>query len=219
MQKYVDLDDTSSRAEYKTKYLKPRSWRWWYHMDDHTYTPSYSLGTSRDRTAQFISWREKGKKFSSASVYNTQEQREYTERTSLLFNKDVERGDTDDGGQQDPVIFKLRQDIQQNMDTIRALMEEIRVLHGKASLNTFDDGREDEIAVEVATQQITSLFRSCENSLQKYSVAQQTSRKHTMEATIRENIKKNLALDLQKLSLEFRKQQKTMWLYLHKKII
>jgi len=178
-------------------------------MNDTAHSTSYSLGTIRDRTAQFISWREKGKKFSSASVYNTNGQSEYSERSSLLRNADIERGGPPEGEYQESAIFKLRNDIQQNMESIRALMEEIRVLHGKASLNTFDDGRDDEIAVEVATQQITSLFRSCEKSLQECGTAQNRSGNHSMQMTIQENMQKTLALDLQKLSLEFRKQQKT----------
>ena len=178
-------------------------------MTDTAYTTSYSLGTIRDRTAQFISWREKAKKFSSASVYNTNGQREYNESTSLLFDKDVEQGSAAEGAYYQSAVFKLRNDIQQNMESIRALMEEIRVLHGKASLNTFDDDRDDEVAVEVATQQITSLFRSCEKSLQECNASSSRSDKHSMEITIQENMQKTLALDLQKLSLEFRKQQKT----------
>lgn len=179
-------------------------------MHDTASSTSYSLGTIRDRTAQFISWREKGKKFSSASVYNTYGQPEYTESSSLLLNRDVERGGGHGVDYQESAIFKLRNDIQQNMESIRALMEEIRILHGKASLNTFDDDRDDEVAVEVATQQITSLFRACEKSLLECSATQNRSGKHSsMETTIQENIEKTLALDLQKLSLEFRKQQKT----------
>ena len=178
-------------------------------MTDTAYMTSYSLGTIRDRTAQFISWREKAKKFSSASVYNTNGQREYNESTSLLFDKDVEQGSAAEGAYYQSAVFKLRNDIQQNMESIRALMEEIRVLHGKASLNTFDDDRDDEVAVEVATQQITSLFRSCEKSLQECNASSSRSDKHSMEITIQENMQKTLALDLQKLSLEFRKQQKT----------
>jgi len=179
-------------------------------MNDTASTTSYSLGTIRDRTAQFISWREKGKKFSSASVYNTYGQPEYSESSSLLANnKDIERGGAPGGDYQESAIFKLRKDIQQNMESIRALMEEIRILHGKASLNTFDDDRDDEVAVEVATQQITSLFRACEKSLLKCGATQDRSGTQSMETTIQENVQKTLALDLQKLSLEFRKQQKT----------
>lgn len=212
--------DTSQRPSYTCRDVQDVSMKKLFHrgieqqynntceMNELPYSTSYSLGTIRDRTGQFISWREKAKKFSSASVYNTNGQGEYTETTSLLFDKDVERGSAPEGNQQDSRIFKLRSDVQQNMDSIRALMEEIRTLHGKASLNTFDDDRDDELAVEVATQQITSLFRSCEKSLQECGASWQGAGSHSMERTIQENMQKTLALDLQKLSLEFRKQQK-----------
>ena len=167
--------------------------------------PAYPYGTIRDRTQQFRSYREKGKKFSSASVYNE-------ESTRLLdgaSTSDLESG-AQSGVGQDPTMA-LRHDLQQNMRSIRDLMEEIRVLHGKASLNTFDDTRNDEVAVEVATERITSLFRSCEKALLACS---NSSMVHSasltpVERKIHQNMQKTLAMELQKLSLDFRKQQKS----------
>jgi hypothetical protein len=102
---------------------------------------SSHVGTVRDRTQQFISYREKGKKFSSASVYNN------GESTRLLSQHDdnsLEEGHPSKASGQDP-LARLRQELQQKMSSIRGLMEDIRVLHGKASLNTFDDTRNDEV--------------------------------------------------------------------------
>lgn len=176
-------------------------------------------GTVRDRTQQFVSYREKGKKFSSASVYN--------ESTRLLSQHDASQftdleGRPSTTGQASPSTststvrddptMTLRQDLQQKMNSIRGLMEDIRVLHGKASLNTFDDTRNDEVAVELATEQITSLFRSCEKALVacNASGANRTNgHQSRVERTIQNNLQKTLALELQKLSLEFRKQQKS----------
>ena len=104
-------------------------------------TMSSHVGTVRDRTQQFISYREKGKKFSSASVYNN------GESTRLLSQHDdnsLEEGHPSKASGQDP-LARLRQELQQKMSSIRGLMEDIRVLHGKASLNTFDDTRNDEV--------------------------------------------------------------------------
>ncbi len=163
------------------------------------------LGTLRDRTQQFRSYREKGKKFSSASVYDA-------ESTRLLdgTTEDVETGPESSGAGVDPTMA-LRQDLQQKMRSIRALMEDVRVLHGKASLNTFDDTRNDEVAVELATEQITSLFRSCEKALVacNSSSAAVSVGLSPVERTIQDNVQRTLALELQKLSLDFRKQQKS----------
>jgi syntaxin 16 len=169
-----------------------------------------SLGTVRDRTHKFVSLRERGKKFSSASVYN-----EYSvgETAGLLGHGgpvgdgDLERGPGSSGGERDDPTLSPRSHIQADMASIRSLMEDIRVLHGKASLNTFDDARVDEVAVEVATEKITSLFRSCEkNLLACNNLGPSVSH---VEKTIQNNMQKTLALELQKLSLDFRKQQKT----------
>ena len=163
------------------------------------------LGTLRDRTLQFRSYREKGKKFSSASVYDA-------ESTRLLdgTTEDVETGPESSGTGRDSTLA-LRQDLQQKMRSIRALMEEIRVLHGKASLNTFDDSRNDEVAVELATEQITSLFRSCEKALLACNSSNTAGSVglSRVERTIQDNVQRTLALELQKLSLDFRKQQKS----------
>lgn len=161
------------------------------------------LGTLRDRTQQFRSYREKGKKFSSASVYDA-------ESTRLLdgTTDDVETGPESSGAGRDPTMA-LRQDLEQKMRSIRALMEDVRVLHGKASLNTFDDTRNDEVAVELATEQITSLFRSCEKALLACNSAASSVGLSQVERTIQDNVQRTLALELQKLSLDFRKQQKS----------
>jgi syntaxin 16 len=169
-----------------------------------------SYGTVRDRTHQFISYREKGKKLSSASVYN--DFHSGGETTRLLqhgaesSSSDIERGThVSRKASRDPTLA-LRREVQEKMSSIRTRMEDIRVLHGKASLNTFDDARDDEVAVEIATEQITALFRSCEKALLACNGGNAAASQ--VERTIQNNMQKTLALDLQKLSLEFRKQQK-----------
>ena len=68
-----------------------------------------------------------------------------------------------------------------------------------------------QVAVEVATEQITSLFRSCEKALLACNTngAASSAGMSRVERTIQNNMQKTLALELQKLSLEFRKQQKS----------
>jgi syntaxin 16 len=187
----------------------------------------YSLGTVRDRTSQFIAYREKGKRFSPASVYNTSgDHGVLSESSALLYDgEDLERQDNlgEQGGASSAFkgIQEVRNSIHTRMDSIRSLMEEIRILHGKASLNTFDDARDDEIAVEVATQQITTLFRACEKTLHEFSLIRDRNAhihgQNSIEVTVQGNMQKTLALELQKLSLEFRKQQKTYLLRLRER--
>jgi syntaxin 16 len=132
---------------------------------------SSHVGTVRDRTQQFISYREKGKKFSSASVYNN------GESTRLLSQHDdnsLEEGHPSKASGQDP-LARLQ------------------------------------VAVELATEQITSLFRSCEKALVacNSSSAAVSVGLSPVERTIQDNVQRTLALELQKLSLDFRKQQKS----------
>lgn len=107
-----------------------------------------------------------------------------------------------------PEYVGVRNEIQHDMMSIRELMEELRLLHGKASLTTFDDEKDDEVAVEIATQQITRLFRKCEKALQDLGGRYGRTKKDSVAFRVQQNLQKTLALDLQKLSLDFRKQQK-----------
>jgi len=110
--------------------------------------------------------------------------------------------------QEAPAYVSFRDDVRADMDTIKELMEELRLLHGRASLSTFDDAKDDEVAVEIATQQITKLFRRCEKAIQAFNGRWRSMPKDAVEYKLQQNLQKILALDLQKLSLEFRKQQK-----------
>ena len=53
------------------------------------------------------------------------------------------------------------------MFTIRQKMNDLRTLHGRAALTTFDEGSH-EVEIEVVTQDITRLFRKCEARLQQF---------------------------------------------------
>lgn len=111
-------------------------------------------------------------------------------------------------GWETPAYVAVRNEIKADMDSIKELMEELRLLHGRASLSTFDDGRDDEVAVEIATQQITRLFRRCEKALQEFGRSFVNTSSDSVEYKVQQNLQKTLALDLQRLSLDFRKQQK-----------
>lgn len=88
---------------------------------------------------------------------------------------------------------------------IKERMAALRSLHGRASLSKFDDTHDDEAAVEIATQQITKLFRRCEARLQEISRGFAPSE---ADKKIQKNVQRTLAVELQRLSVEFRRQQK-----------
>lgn len=133
----------------------------------------------------------------------------YRNETSKLLASAMGPGLQDaEIGWETPAYVAVRNEIKADMDSIKELMEELRLLHGRASLSTFDDGRDDEVAVEIATQQITRLFRRCEKALQEFGKSFIHTSSDSVEYKVQMNLQKTLALDLQRLSLDFRKQQK-----------
>ena len=85
--------------------------------------------------------------------------------TAKLMASALQSDDADVEGGRDgvnePAYMQVKQLCHQDMSEIRIKMGELRSLHGRASLSKFDDSKEDEIAVEVATQVLTKLFRRC----------------------------------------------------------
>lgn len=117
----------------------------------------------------------------------------------------VEAGLAGVGASLPPSYVEFRNDVRRDMQSIKDRMAELRSLHNRASLSKFDDGRDDEIAVEVATQQITKLFRKCEGRLHSFAQGLPST---SADGKVQRNVQRTLAVELQRLSVQFRKQQK-----------
>ena len=104
-----------------------------------------------------------------------------------------------------PQYVEFKDLCRRDMQDIKERMAALRSLHGRASLNKFDDTRDDEAAVEVATQQVTKLFRRCETRLKDFS---QGAAPTSADEKVQRNVQRTLAVELQRLSVQFRKQQK-----------
>lgn len=108
-----------------------------------------------------------------------------------------------------PAYVEFKEQIRTEMGGIRQKMGELRALHGKAALSRFDDARDDEVAVEVITQQITRMFRKCEGKLQQFAGNNRGITSSSLaDQKVKQNVQRTLAVELQRLSLDFRKQQK-----------
>ena len=108
-----------------------------------------------------------------------------------------------------PAYVEFKEQIRSEMGGIRQKMGELRALHGKAALSRFDDARDDEVAVEVITQQITRMFRKCEGKLQQFAGTNRgITSSSVADQKVKQNVQRTLAVELQRLSLDFRKQQK-----------
>lgn len=103
-----------------------------------------------------------------------------------------------------PAWVDVSEEIAANIQRVRVKMAELIKAHGKALMPSFGDGREDQHMIESLTHEITDLLRRSEKRLQKLS-----SREPSEESSVRKNVQRSLATDLQKLSMELRKKQST----------
>lgn len=104
-----------------------------------------------------------------------------------------------------PQYVEFKEQIRLEMLGIQQKMGELRGLHGKATLSRFDDTNDDEVQVEVLTQQTTRMFRKCEARLQQFGTEPSVSE---ADEKVKRNVQRTLAVELQRLSVQFRKQQK-----------
>jgi syntaxin 16 len=104
-----------------------------------------------------------------------------------------------------PQYVEFKEQIRLEMLNIKQRMGELRGMHGRATLSRFDDTNEDELQVEVLTQQITKMFRKCEARLQQFGGEPSAS---AADDKVKRNVQRTLAVELQRLSIQFRKQQK-----------
>lgn len=74
-----------------------------------------------------------------------------------------------------PRYVDFKEAIRAEMVAIRQKMGELRGLHGRAALTTFDDGAGHELEIEVLTQDTTRLFRKVEARLQQFGTGDATS--------------------------------------------
>ena len=68
-----------------------------------------------------------------------------------------------------PRYMDFKEQIRTEIFTIKQKMNDLRQLHGRAALTSFDDTDSNEVQIEVVTQDITRLFRKCEARLQQFT--------------------------------------------------
>ena len=74
-----------------------------------------------------------------------------------------------------PRYVDFKEAIRTEMLTIKQKMGDLRALHGKAALTSFDDSGNHEMDIEVLTQETTRLFRKAEVRLQQFGQGGSTS--------------------------------------------
>ncbi|KAG1362760.1 Syntaxin-43 [Cocos nucifera] len=103
-----------------------------------------------------------------------------------------------------PAWVDVSEEISANIERAQTKMSELVKAHAKALMPSFGDGKEEQHAIEVLTQEITNLLKRSEKRLKKLS-----SNASSEDSNIRKNVQRSLATNLQNLSMEFRKKQST----------
>ncbi|KAL9228234.1 hypothetical protein vseg_003838 [Gypsophila vaccaria] len=103
-----------------------------------------------------------------------------------------------------PAWVDIAEEITSNIHRARIKMAELIKAHSKALMVSFGDGREDQHQIEALTQEITNILRRSEKRLKELS-----ARDPTEDSSVRKNVQRSLATDLQNLSVELRKKQST----------
>ena len=106
-----------------------------------------------------------------------------------------------------PAWVEMSEEVTHMMGVVRTKMAELGRAHGRAMLVSFDDSSSDEHAVEVLTQDISRLFRKCEGVVKRLGKAGGEGQSDG-DAKARKNVQVSHALELQRMTAEFRKQQR-----------
>ncbi|XP_039025181.1 syntaxin-41-like isoform X2 [Hibiscus syriacus] len=96
------------------------------------------------------------------------------------------------------------EEIAANIQRAKVKMAELAKAHSKALMPSFGDGNEDQRAIEVLTREITDLLRKSEKRLQRLS-----RNGSSEDSSLRKNVQRSLATDLQTLSVDLRRKQST----------
>ncbi|KAK9070930.1 hypothetical protein SSX86_009498 [Deinandra increscens subsp. villosa] len=102
-----------------------------------------------------------------------------------------------------PAWVDVSEELAANIQQARSKMAELAKAHAKALMPSFGDGKEDQHRIEALTFEVTDLLKKTEKRLRKLSAAGGPFE----DSTIRKNVQRSLASDLQNLSMELRRKQ------------
>ncbi|XP_019163718.1 PREDICTED: syntaxin-41-like isoform X2 [Ipomoea nil] len=109
-----------------------------------------------------------------------------------------------------PGWVDISEEVAANINQTRVKMAELVKAHAEALTPSFIDGEVDQCRIEALTQDITDLLRKSEKTLQNLSAGGRSE-----DSTVKRNVQRSLATDLQNLSMELRKKQSIYLKCLH----
>ncbi|GAQ77640.1 syntaxin of plants [Klebsormidium nitens] len=104
-----------------------------------------------------------------------------------------------------PAWVDVSEEVATEIGKLRLKMAELSKIHSRALMPTFDDSGGTDQTIEIVTQEVTRGFKKCEQKLRRLEAEKGAK---GQDASIRKNVQRALATDLQAISLDFRKQQK-----------
>jgi len=123
----------------------------------------------------------------------------------------AEAGAAGAAGAAPPLYVAAAAQVRADMSAIRTRMAELKALHGRAALTSFDDTAGRDAEVDAATRGVTAAFRAAEARLVAVgalAVGVPARAGAPADDRVQANVRRTLAAELQALSLAFRKQQK-----------
>lgn len=130
-------------------------------------------------------------------------------RDGLLAHMDTEHVRVAVGSSLVPEWVDMVEGVQAKMQLIKDQTNALRKVHGLRLKVTFDDDYGDqEHQIDVLVQTITALLRKCEQMLKRIAVVDQASLDSREARSVRLNVMRHLATQLQALSKQFRHEQK-----------
>eukprot|EP01028_Stygiella_incarcerata_P006441 TRINITY_DN2618_c0_g1_i1.p1 TRINITY_DN2618_c0_g1~~TRINITY_DN2618_c0_g1_i1.p1 ORF type:complete len:307 (-),score=100.78 TRINITY_DN2618_c0_g1_i1:196-1116(-) len=111
-----------------------------------------------------------------------------------------------------PVFVEVMQEAKEDMNRIRERMQEIATLQRDSVKVTFDSSDEEDTnsKIEILTSETRGLFKKCESKIKAIGAPPVLGVKRSAEEQqMRSNIQKNLAIQLQDLTQQFRSEQRS----------
>lgn len=168
----------------------------------------------RSRTTQFIDYRESShRRKQRFSIHYQDEDEVRLVGDGLGFQSSIEMRELKSSSNLPPEWIDKVEEVQYAISRIKQRVKELNQLHDK-HLNrpAFDGGDDEEYAIEIMTQEITTMFQSAQKAIKSINLNENMINKAS-EKKMCINISLSLASQLQKISASFRNAQNT---YLHR---
>ena len=160
--------------------------------------------TTRNRTNQFLRMREQALRYRRPFTTSSPAEEEDGDTERLLSGSNTS---THHAVSVSPIWMEMSEEVTSLIATIKEKTSQLGKAHARAMLVSFDDASNDEHAVEILTQEISRLFRKCEGLVKRLVKADGQSQGDA-DVKTRKNVQMSHALELQRLTTDFRKQQR-----------